>query len=102
MLADSPMACVLDTHAEMQFAYAIGHPQPVSVRVETFGTGTVPDHRITEAVQKVFSFKPADIVRQLDLLRPIYRRTTNYGHFGKAGLPWEQLDKAAALRAAAR
>jgi S-adenosylmethionine synthetase len=101
-VAKNIVAAGLATHAEIQFAYAIGHPQPVSVRVETFGTGTVPDHRITDAVRKVFSFKPADIVRQLDLLRPIYRRTTNYGHFGKAGLPWEQLDKAAALRAAAR
>jgi len=100
--AKNIVAAGLATHAEIQFAYAIGHPQPVSVRVETFGTGTVPDHRITDAVRKVFSFKPADIVRQLDLLRPLYRRTTNYGHFGKAGLPWEQLDKAAALRAAAR
>jgi S-adenosylmethionine synthetase len=72
------------------------------VRVDTFGTAKagVSDEQITAAVQKVFSFKPADIVSQLNLLRPIYRQTTNYGHFGKAGLPWEKTNKAAELRAA--
>ena len=60
------------------------------------------DEQITDAVQDVFSFKPADIVSQLNLLRPIYRQTTNYGHFGKAGLPWEQTNKVAALRAAVK
>ena len=75
---------------------------PVSVHVDTFGTARtgLSDEQITEAVQKVFSFKPADIVAQLNLLRPIYRETTNYGHFGKAGLPWELTNKAAALNAA--
>ena len=74
----------------------------MSVSVDTFGTGKlgVSDEQITEAVQEVFSFKPADIVSQLNLLRPIYRQTTNYGHFGKATLPWEQTTKVAALRAA--
>ncbi|MBI2516450.1 MAG: methionine adenosyltransferase [Opitutae bacterium] len=100
-IAKNIVAAGLATHAEIQFAYAIGHPKPVSVRVETFGTGTVSDERITAAVQEVFSFKPADIVSQLNLLRPIYRQTTNYGHFGKKGLPWELTNKAAALRAAA-
>ncbi|MBX3749576.1 MAG: methionine adenosyltransferase [Opitutaceae bacterium] len=103
-VAKNIVAAGLATHAEIQFAYAIGHPQPVSVRVETFGTAKlgVSDEQITAAVQKVFSFKPADIVRDLDLLRPIYRQTTNYGHFGKHGLPWEKTDKAAALKAAIR
>ena len=101
-VAKNIVAAGLATHTEIQFAYAIGHPRPVSIRVETFGTGTVPDEKITEAVQKVFSFKPADIVKQLNLLRPIYRETTNYGHFGKAGLPWEQTNKVAALRAAVK
>ena len=64
------------------------------------GTGTVSDEKIARAVNKVFSFKPADIIGQLDLLRPIYRQTTNYGHFGKSGLPWENTNRAAALRAA--
>jgi S-adenosylmethionine synthetase len=100
-VAKNIVAAGLATHTEIQFAYAIGHPQPVSVRVETFGTAKlgVSDEQITDAVQKVFSFKPADIVSQLDLLRPIYRETTNYGHFGKPDLPWEQTNKADALRA---
>ena len=100
-VAKNIVAAGLATHAEIQFAYAIGHPQPVSVRVETFGTALlgISDEQITEAVQKVFSFKPADIVSELNLLRPIYRETTNYGHFGKKGLPWENTNKAAALKA---
>jgi S-adenosylmethionine synthetase len=103
-VAKNIVAAGLATHAEIQFAYAIGHPQPVSVRVETFGTAKlgISDEQITAAVQKVFSFKPADIVSQLNLLRPIYRETTNYGHFGKAGLPWELTNKAAALNAAVK
>ncbi len=101
-VAKNIVAAGLATHAEIQFAYAIGHPKPVSVRVETFGTAKlgISDEKITQAVQEVFSFKPADIVSQLDLLRPIYRQTTNYGHFGKDGLPWETTDKAAALKKA--
>jgi len=101
-VAKNIVAAGLATHAEIQFAYAIGHPKPVSVRVETFGTAKlgISDEQITDAVQQVFSFKPADIVAQLDLLRPIYRQTTNYGHFGKKGLPWESTAKAAELRAA--
>jgi S-adenosylmethionine synthetase len=103
-VAKNIVAAGLAKHAEIQFAYAIGHPRPVSVHVNTFGTAQqgVSDERITDAVQRVFSFKPADIVKQLNLLRPIYRETTNYGHFGKAGLPWESTAKAAALRAAVR
>jgi len=66
------------------------------------GTAKVSEEKISEAVRKVFSFKPANIVKQLDLLRPIYRQTTNYGHFGKADLPWEQLNKVEALRAAVK
>jgi S-adenosylmethionine synthetase len=101
-VAKNIVAAGLATHAEIQFAYAIGHPKPVSVRVETFGTAKlgVSDEQITDAVNQVFSFKPADIGAQLDLLRPIYRQTTNYGHFGKAGLPWERTNKVAALKAA--
>jgi S-adenosylmethionine synthetase len=66
------------------------------------GTGKVSDEKIARAVTKIFGFKPAEIIQQLNLLRPIYRSTTNYGHFGKAGLPWEQTNKVAALRAALR
>ncbi len=99
-VAKNIVAAKLATHAEVQFAYAIGHPRPVSLHVDTFGTGVVADEKITAAVGKVFGFKPAEIIAQLDLLRPIYCQTTNYGHFGKKGMPWESTNKAAALRAA--
>jgi S-adenosylmethionine synthetase len=72
--------------AEIQVSYAIGMAKPVSVRVDTFGTG---DAKAAEEFVKTFDFRPVAIIRQLDLLRPIYRQTTNYGHFGKMGLPWE-------------
>lgn len=100
--AKNIVASGLATIAELQVAYAIGYPHPVSVFVDTFGTGTVPDQVIAAAVEKVFSFKPADIIKQLNLLRPIYRQTTNYGHFGKDELPWEKTNKAAALKAAVK
>ena len=101
-VAKNIVAAGLATSAEIQFAYAIGHPEPVSVCINTFGTGVVPDDQITAAVCQVFSFKPADIVKQLNLLRPIYGKTTNYGHFGKddADLTWEKTDKVAALKKA--
>ena len=101
-VAKTIVASGLARIAELQVAYAIGHPKPVSVFVDTFDTGKVSDEVIAKAVQDVFSFKPADIIRQLDLLRPIYRQTTNYGHFGKDGLSWEQTTRAAALRAAVK
>ena len=101
-VAKNVVASGLADIAELQLAYAIGHPNPVSVFIDTFGTGKVSDEKIVAAVQKVFSFKPADIVKQLDLLRPIYRQTTNYGHFGKKGLPWENTNKVAELRAAVK
>jgi S-adenosylmethionine synthetase len=100
-VAKNIVAAGLAARAEIQFAYAIGYPDPVSVYVNTFGTakGGLTDGTITEAVEKVFSFKPADIVKQLNLLRPIYSKTTNYGHFGKedAELTWEKTDKVKAL-----
>ncbi len=105
-VAKNVVAAGLARRCEVQFAYAIGHPEPVSVFVNTFGTARegLTDAAITAAVQKVFSFKPADIVRQLKLLRPIYSKTTNYGHFGKddADLTWEATDKAKALQKAVR
>ena len=101
-VAKNIVAAGLATHCEVQFAYAIGHPRPVSLRVDTFGTGVVSDEKITRAVGNVFGFKPAEIVAQLNLLRPIYRQTTNYGHFGKTGMPWETTNKVAALKAALR
>ena len=101
-VAKNIVASGLAELAELQLAYAIGYPDPVSVYVDTMGTGKVSDEKIAKAVTQVFGFKPAEIVRQLNLLRPIYRQTTNYGHFGKAGLPWEQTNKVAALRAAVK
>jgi S-adenosylmethionine synthetase len=101
-VAKNVVAAKLATKCEVQFAYAIGHPLPVSVHVDTFGTGAKPDDVILKAILKVFSFKPADIVKQLNLLRPIYSKSTNYGHFGKddADLTWEATDKVAALQKA--
>jgi S-adenosylmethionine synthetase len=105
-VAKNIVAAGLAARAEIQFAYAIGYPDPVSICVETFGTETVSPKKIEKAVKQVFNFKPAEIVRQLNLLRPIYSHTTNYGHFGhKSGLPyapWENTDKAKALLAAAK
>jgi len=103
-VAKNIVAAGLATSAEIQFAYAIGHPDPVSVCVNTFGTGKVSDEAIEKAVCQVFSFKPADIIKQLNLLRPIYSKTTNYGHFGKVddldSITWEKTDKAASLKKA--
>ena len=96
-VAKNIVAAKLAARCEVQFAYAIGHPEPVSVHIDTFGTGTVSDAKIIRAVNRVFSFAPADIVAQLNLLRPIYSLTTNYGHFGKKNLTWEQTDKVKAL-----
>jgi len=101
-VAKNVVAAGLATKCEVQFAYAIGHPLPVSVHVDTFGTGTKPDEKILAGILKTFSFKPADIVKQLNLLRPIYSKSTNYGHFGKddKDLTWESTSKAAALKKA--
>jgi len=105
-VAKNLVAAGLATSAEIQFAYAIGYPDPVSVCVNTFGTATngLTDVQLERAVCEVFSFKPADIIRQLRLLRPIYGKTTNYGHFGKSDpdLTWERTDKIAALKKALR
>ena len=101
-VAKNVVASGLASSAEIQFAYAIGYPDPVSVCVNTFGTGVVSDEDIEHAVCEVFSFKPADIIKQLNLLRPIYSKTTNYGHFGKndPAITWEKTDKVDALRKA--
>ncbi len=101
-VAKNIVAAGLATECELQLAYAIGYPDPVSINVNTFGTNQVDDEKIIKAVKEVFSFKAADIVAQLDLLRPIYSQSTNYGHFGysSAALPWEQTDKVEALKSA--
>ena len=103
-VAKNIVAAGLAKRCEIQFAYAIGYPDPVSVCVDTFATGLVDDANIAAAAEKVFSFKPADIVKQLKLLRPIYSKTTNYGHFGKVddldAITWEKTDKVRALKKA--
>jgi S-adenosylmethionine synthetase len=101
-VAKNVVAAKLAAKCEVQFAYAIGHPDPVSVHVETFGTATVAEAKITRAINRVFDFQPAAIIDQLKLRRPIYSKTTNYGHFGKndKDLTWEATNKIAALRAA--
>ncbi len=103
-VAKNIVAAGLASRCEIQFAYAIGYPKPVSVHVETFGSNTVSEAKILRAVNRVFSFKPADIVNSLKLLRPIYLQTTNYGHFGKnhKDITWEKTDKVAALQKAAK
>ena len=98
-VAKNVVAAKLAARCEVQFAYAIGHPDPVSVHVETFGTATVADAKIIRAINRVFNFQPAEIIDQLNLRRPIYSKTTNYGHFGKSDkdLTWEATNKVAAL-----
>jgi S-adenosylmethionine synthetase len=99
-VAKNVVSAGLADRAEIQLAYAIGHPEPTSITLDCFGTEKVDESKIEKAVKEVFSFKPADIVSQLNLLRPIYRETTHYGHFGKAGLPWEDTSRANDLKQA--
>jgi len=101
-VAKNVVAAGLASKCEVQFAYAIGHPNPVSVSVDTFGTAKVPEDRIVRAITRLFSFQPADIIEQLNLRRPIYAKTTNYGHFGKneRDITWEQTDMVKPLRKA--
>jgi S-adenosylmethionine synthetase len=102
-VAKNVVAAGLADRCEVQFAYAIGHPDPVSISVDTFGTATVDEIKIEQAIREIFNFKPAAIIQQLALLRPIYGKTTNYGHFGREddleALRWERTDKAEALKA---
>jgi S-adenosylmethionine synthetase len=99
-VAKNLVAAGLAERCEVQVAYAIGVAQPVSVSVNSFGTGKVSEDRLAELVREVFDMRPAAIIEQLDLLRPIYRKTAAYGHFGRE-LPeftWERADKAALLK----
>jgi len=101
-VAKNVVAAGLARRCEVQVAYAIGKAHPVGLYVETFGTGTVPDERLTSAIREVFDLRPAAIIRDLDLLRPVYRRTAAYGHFGR-DLPeftWERTDRTADLLSA--
>ncbi|MCL2653073.1 MAG: methionine adenosyltransferase [Propionibacteriaceae bacterium] len=98
-VAKNVVAAGLATRCEVQAAYAIGRAHPVSLDVNTSGTGIVPDHRISQAISAVFDLRPAAIIERLDLTKPIYARTTNYGHFGRDGFTWERTDMAAELTA---
>ena len=99
-VAKNVVAAGLATRCEIQVAYAIGAAHSVGLYVETFGTHTVPVERIQAAIDEVFDLRPAAIIRDLDLLRPIYAATSAYGHFGRPGFSWEGTDRAEALRAA--
>jgi S-adenosylmethionine synthetase len=102
-IAKNIVAAGLAKRAEVQLAYAIGVAEPVSVMVDTFGTATIPEERITEIVRENFSLTPKGIIEALDLRKPVYKATAAYGHFGRsgAGFTWERTDRADALRKAA-
>ncbi len=99
-VAKNVVAAGLANRCELQIAYAIGVAHPVSVSIETFGTGKLADEKIVELIQQTFDLRPAGIIKALDLRRPIYRQTAAYGHFGRTDLdlPWERTDKAEALK----
>jgi len=99
-VAKNVVAAGLADRCELQIAYAIGVARPVSVSIETFGTGKLPDEKIVEFIGQTFDLRPAGIIKALDLRRPIYRQTAAYGHFGRTDLdlPWERTDKVEVLR----
>jgi S-adenosylmethionine synthetase len=99
-IAKNVVAAGLAERCEVQLAYAIGVAEPVSMMVDTFGTGKVDEEKIEEALRKEFPARPAEIIRRLDLLKPIYRQTAAYGHFGRneEGFTWERTDAAGRLR----
>ena len=101
-VAKNIVAAGLARRCQIQLAYAIGVAKPVSVLVETFGTGTVSDDKLSEAVQKVFDLRPTAIIRDLDLRRPIYRQLAAYGHMGREelGVRWEDTDRTEELKKA--
>ncbi|MBI2443858.1 MAG: methionine adenosyltransferase [Candidatus Magasanikbacteria bacterium] len=97
-VAKNIVAAGLAERCELQVAYVIGRAEPTSLHVNTFGTGKVPDAKLTAVVGEVFDFRPGKIIESLDLLRPLYRATAVYGHFGRAEFPWEKIDKADELK----
>jgi len=97
-VAKNIVAAGLADKCEVQVAYAIGVPQPVSIHVNTFGTGNIADEEIEDLIRKHFDLSPASIIKMFDLLRPIYKATSAYGHFGRAEFPWEKLDKVGVLK----
>ncbi|WP_277063704.1 methionine adenosyltransferase [Schaalia cardiffensis] len=99
-VAKNVVAAGLASRCELQLAYAIGRAHPVGLYVDTFGTGIVEDHRIADAITEVFDLRPAGMIEDLNLLRPIYKEASAYGHFGRGLFPWEALDRVDALKAA--
>ena len=99
-VAKNLVASGLCDRCEVQIAYAIGVPEPVSIMVDTEGTGRVPDDKLTSLVRKHFDLTPKGLIETLKLRRPIYRATAAYGHFGRDGYSWERTDRVAELRAA--
>jgi S-adenosylmethionine synthetase len=97
-IAKNVVAAGLADRCEIQLAYAIGYPEPVSVHITTFGTGKFDSEKIEKAVRKVFDMTPAGIIKTLDLKRPIYRKTACYGHFGRSEFSWEKTDKVDELK----
>lgn len=97
-IAKNIVAAGLAKRCEIQLAYAIGVARPVSLFIDTMGTGVVSDDQLAAAVDKLFDLRPNAIIQRLNLRRPIYRANCNYGHFGNADMPWEQLDYVNALR----
>jgi len=100
-IAKNLVVAVLADRCAVHLAYAIGLPDPVSIMVQTYGTGKVPDERLSLLIKKEFDLTPKGIIEELDLLRPIYKKTACYGHFGREGFTWEVCDRAEALRRAA-
>ena len=101
-IAKNIVAAELADRAEVELAYAIGVPFPVSIMIDTFGTEKVAISKIEEAVKKVFDCTPAGITKTLNLKQPIYRKTASYGHFGREGFPWEKKDKVEELKSAVK
>jgi S-adenosylmethionine synthetase len=103
-VAKNIVAAGLAKKCEVQLAYAIGVAKPVSILVDTFGTGVIPEDKIINLIQEYFDLRPAGIIKELDLRKPVYRQTAAYGHFGRTDieLSWERTDKAELLKNAAR
>jgi len=101
-IAKNIVASGIADKCEVQISYAIGVAEPTSILVDTFGTGKISDAEITKLVRAHFELKPAGLIRMLDLLKPVYRPTASYGHFGRKEFSWEKTDKAALLRDAAK
>jgi S-adenosylmethionine synthetase len=103
-VAKNIVAAGLAAKCEIQVAYAIGVAEPLSILVDTFDTGIVPEHKLSTALRELFDFRPAAIIKTLNLKRPIYKATAAYGHFGRTPydgyFPWEQVDMIDALRTA--